>query len=326
MTGGHREEAEQMDDSHVRLAVKVARMYHERGMKQAQIAEELHLSQPRISRLLKEAVASGIVRTIVTVPENVHTDLEDAVESRYHLSDCVVVDSGESDEEVLSALAGAAATYLSTTLTGGDTIGLSSWSATWLAAVDRLPSFNTAVADRVIQMFGGVGTPSVQVKATRLIDRLARATGATPVFFPSPAVLGSASAAQELREDPSVVAVSSLAPELTVSLVGIGTLSPSPLLRESSNSATGADAEELRRLGAVGDICLRYFDEAGAVVPSTFDDRLVGMDVEAIRSVPRRVAVAGGSGKTAAIRGALRGGWLTVLITDVHTARRLLAH
>src|SRR4051812_21869307 len=49
----------------IRLLTKVARMYHERGMRQPQIAQQLHISQPRVSRLLKRAVELGIVRTTV---------------------------------------------------------------------------------------------------------------------------------------------------------------------------------------------------------------------------------------------------------------------
>ena len=36
--------------------------------------------------------------------------------------------------------------------------------------------------------------------------------------------------------------------------------------------------------------------------------------------VPRRVGVAGGSGKLAAIRAAARGGWINILITDLEVA------
>ncbi|MFD0516707.1 XRE family transcriptional regulator [Paractinoplanes durhamensis] len=52
----------------IRLLTKVARMYHERGMRQPQIAQQLHISQPRVSRLLKRAVDLGIVRTTVIAP------------------------------------------------------------------------------------------------------------------------------------------------------------------------------------------------------------------------------------------------------------------
>jgi len=42
-----------------------------------------------------------------------------------------------------------------------------------------------------------------------------------------------------------------------------------------------------------------------------------------LRQVPRRIGVAGGANKYRAIRAALRGGWVNVLITDLDTARGL---
>jgi DNA-binding transcriptional regulator LsrR (DeoR family) len=83
------------------------------------------------------------------------------------------------------------------------------------------------------------------------------------------------------------------------------------------------DQDELRAAGAVGDICLRYFDAEGAVVGSQFDDRVVGIAPDQFQAIPRRVGVAGGERKHDAILGALRGGWLNVLVTDVDTAARL---
>src|SRR3981081_3745877 len=71
----------------LRLLTKVARMYHERGLRQPQIAAQLHISQPRVSRLLKQAVEIGIVRTMVVPPSGVYTDLEEAIEQRYGIDD-----------------------------------------------------------------------------------------------------------------------------------------------------------------------------------------------------------------------------------------------
>ena len=312
------------DTTQLRLMVRIARMYHELGMRQTDIASELHVSQPRVSRLLKRAVKEGVVRTVVSAPEGTYTELEEALEQRYGLAECVVVDAGQEEAEIEVALASASATYLETTLTGGDIIGLSSWSATWLAAMQQLPSFRTPVAHKVIQLFGGVGNPRVQVKATRLIDLLARATGAEAIFFPSPAVLGSVAAAEQLADDASVRRVLDLLPTVTMSLMGIGSLEPSALLRESGNMTTEADAAELSEAGAVGDVCLRFFNAEGRPVASGYDARLVGASAGQLRVIPRRVAAAGGDRKHAAIRGALLGQWVNVLITDVHTARALV--
>ena len=73
----------------LRLMAKVARMYHERGIRQSQIAADLHISQARVSRLLAQAVELGVVRTTVTLPGGVYTDLEEALEERYGLLDSV---------------------------------------------------------------------------------------------------------------------------------------------------------------------------------------------------------------------------------------------
>jgi DNA-binding transcriptional regulator LsrR (DeoR family) len=55
------------------------------------------------------------------------------------------------------------------------------------------------------------------------------------------------------------------------------------------------------------------------------NDRVIGMDLDQLRAVRRVVGVAGGRRKTNAIRGALAGKLINVLITDLATAESLLA-
>ena len=107
--------------------------------------------------------------------------------------------------------------------------------------------------------------------------------------------------------------------------MGIGALTPSELLAASGNVFTERELAELRELGAVGDICLRYFDAGGAPVASALDARVIGIDLERLRRPKRAVALAGGPRKSAAILGALRGRFVNVLITDRFTAERLAA-
>ena len=78
------------------------------------------------------------MRTIVAVAQGVHTDLEDALEQRFGLLEAVVVDVEGDEPEILAGLGSAGATYLENTLTGGERLGISSWSQTLLAVVDRL--------------------------------------------------------------------------------------------------------------------------------------------------------------------------------------------
>jgi len=175
-----------------RLMVKVARMYHERGRKQAQIASELHITQARVSRLLRKAADAGIVKTVVSSPAGVHTDLEERLEQCYGLIEAVVVDALSSEErDIAQNLGAAAAVYLESTLLGNEIVGISSSSATLLAAVTFLGRATSPVVTDVVQLVGGVGEPQVQIDANRLLTTFASATGATPIFLPAPGLLAA---------------------------------------------------------------------------------------------------------------------------------------
>ncbi|MBO0794098.1 MAG: RNA polymerase subunit sigma-70, partial [Ktedonobacteraceae bacterium] len=112
--------------------------------------------------------------------------------------------------------------------------------------------------------------------------------------------------------------------QVTIALVGIGTVEPSGLLASSGNIFSPEELDMLRVAGAVGDICLRFFDASGTPVTTPLNDRVIGMKLDQLRQVKRAVGIAGGQQKISAIRGALQGRYINVLITDRFTAQRLL--
>jgi DNA-binding transcriptional regulator LsrR (DeoR family) len=311
--------------SELRLVAKVARLYYERGLKQSEIARMLEISQPTCSRLLKRAQAERIVRIIVTPPAGACLELEEALQSAYRLKDAIVVDVVEDEEQMLRGLGSAAACYLEATLKPEDVVGISSWSATLLATVDAMgPPASHAGRAHVVQILGGVGSPGAEVHATHLTQRLARLVGAEAIFLPAPGVVGSPKARAVLTKDPFVEKAVAQFGRVTLALVGIGAVKPSRLLASSGNAFEPAELAALRRHGAVGDVCLRFFDAFGKPVATELDGRVIGMELRQLRAVSRSVGVAGGFRKFAAILGALRGRWINVLITDRRTAERLL--
>jgi len=193
-----------------------------------------------------------------------------------------------------------------------------------LSTVDAMAPRTVRTADRVVQLIGGVGNAAVQVKATRLADRLARVTGAQPLYLPAPGIVATETARVALLQDPFIADVAAAWTGLTVAVVGIGSLQPSPLLADSGNTVAESDMSLLRAAGAVGDVCLRFFDEDGTIVDTGLDERVLGISTEELRAVPRRIGIAGGERKFAAIRAAVRGGWVNVLITDAATAQKLV--
>ncbi len=311
----------------LRFIAKVARLYYSQSMTQSAIASQLDISQATVSRLLKRAIAEQIIRITVSMPGGVYAELEDQLEDQYNLKRAIVVDCPEGcdDSLLLDALGAAAAYYVETTIRQGEVIGISSWSATLLAMVDAMPQLNRSLNVQIVQILGGIGSPSAEIYAARLTERLARAVNGQTVFLPAPGVVPSEDAKALMLKDQFVQEAMGYFNQVTMALVGIGDIQPSKLLASSGNVFSNDELETLSQHGAVGDICLRFFDSNGKPVNAPLDRRVIGIGLDQLQKVRRCVGIAGGERKYSAIRGALQGRWLNVLITDHLTATRLVA-
>ena len=310
----------------LRLLTRVARLYHEEGLNQTQVAHRLGLTQVAVSRMLKKAEESGIVRTTVVTPPGAFTDLEDLLEAKFGLNQAIVGDAArDAEESVPSAIGSAAAQFLDSSLKAGEVIGISSWSTSLLSMIDHMhPLRKGGEKSLVVQMLGGVGNPSAEQHANRLALRLARMVHGEARFLPAPGVVGSARAAQVLLEDRAVSEAVALFEKVSLALVGVGVLEPSALVVSSGNTFSREELEGLQQNGAVGDICFCFYDASGREVKGALKGRVIGIDLESLRRVPRSVAICGGKKKFTAILGALRGKWVNTLITDQYTAQRLV--
>jgi len=314
----------QLDE--LRLVTKVARFYYEQTMQQKSIAQQLGISQSSVSRLLKRATREGIVRTTVNVPVGVYAELEDALQSRFQLREVIVADCDkETDEEIYRSIGQAAAFYLETTVKPEEVIGISSWSAALLRMVDSMHPLPKIHHTSVVQILGGVGNPSVEAHATHLTQKLATLVNGEAYFLSAAGVASSPEKREVFLEDPYVQKAVAMFDKVTLALAGIGSLEPSPLLASSGNTFSDDELTSLRRSGAVGDICLRFFDVNGEPVRSVLNDRVIGMTLDKIKQVHRSVGIAGGVRKIPAIRAALHGRLVNVLITDRFTAKKLIS-
>jgi len=76
--------------------------------------------------------------------------------------------------------------------------------------------------------------------------------------------------------------------------------------------------------GAVGDISLHYYNASGVDVLEPSENPVIGMTLNQLQHCEHVVGVAGGIDKVEAIKGALRGGYIDVLITDRVTAEAIV--
>lgn len=310
-----------------RLLVKVARLYYEEELTQAQIAARLRISRQKAQRLITQARIEGVVQIAINPLMGIYSDIEKGLEKRFRLREAVVVETTAYEDQptVARELGAGAAEYLLRVLRPHDKIVIS-WGGSLLGMVNTL-SFGarTELQDiSVIQGLGGLVDPNHEEHATELVRRLARALSAKAILLPAPGVAGSQAARDAFLKDPFVSKALHLACGANLAVMGIGAPDPNSLLVREGSIVNWRQLSDLAKRGAVGDINLRYFDKHGTHIRSDLDDNVIGLTLKQIQEIHHVVGIAGGAAKLAAIAGALEGRLIHALITDHRTAHRLL--
>lgn len=312
-----------------RLTTKVAWLYHNRHLRQRDIAERLGISQSRVSRLLDLAVSTGIVQTTVVAPSGLHAEVEEELEQRYGLREAhvfdVAVGPGDDEGHLIGSLGQLVASRLQAHPLEAEVIGLTSWSRSLRATVAGLHRIQGSVGC-VVEMLGDVGPVTLQHEAADATRQLAQLTGAEPLFLRIPGVVPNVQVRDTLLTyDPDARRALELLDRLDMALVGIGTCEIVPPLVAGENFFTDEQFQRAVELGAVGQVNLRFIAEDGSPIESELDELVVGVTLEQLRRADRVLAVAGGPSKYLAIRAALLGGWVNTLVTDLSTAEHLIA-
>ena len=310
------------DDRGLRAAVA----YYLEGKTMDAIARELQVSRATVSRLLARARAEGIVEITVFTPGAQASCLSTELRDRHGVETLVVPLPKESSvEERHARTAEAAAEVLRQVVTSDAVLAVAWGTMTQAISLHLRPKGVTNCY--VVQVNGMGNGAGIGVHyAHALMDRFGRAFGARVQENPLPLFLDSARAVAMLRMDRLVSRVTQTIENADVFVFSVGTVTegmPSaPHLY--GNYLGDADYASLHADGAVGDIATTFFDGDGCSDSIRLNARSTGPDLEALRSVSRRICVVSGVHKIEALRAALAGAYVTDLIIDEHTAHALL--
>jgi DNA-binding transcriptional regulator LsrR (DeoR family) len=315
-----------MDTNHHALLARVAAMYYDEELNQADIGKALGLSRVKVYRLLKDARASGVVQITIHWPIQRNAELERALVERFGLRHALVLARNTTDDDdVLREVGRLGAQYLDGVLRDGDTLAICLGRSTHevVSAMRARAPVEGHARVRVAQAVGSIPYGMQAFDSATIGRQLAERLGGDVLYLSSPMMADTPESADVIRRQPHVQATLDAARNADVALVGIGSLESSAARLLEAGFVNIDDVAALRAQGAVGDLAGRMFGVEGQ---NGFDHnrRVVGITHEDLRRIPLTLAAVSGPERAPAIIGALRSGTVRVLCTDDATAAGVL--
>jgi DNA-binding transcriptional regulator LsrR (DeoR family) len=296
--------------------VRASRLYYELGETQNAIADQLGVTRPQVSRLLKRARAEGIVEIRIVDTTAVESPAGDALRERFGLDQVHLAPTIAGPEDLTRRMVGRlAAEVLAVAVRPGTTVGIGD-GASVSAATDALEDAPAPVAVTVVPLCGGFWSTGLEREPYR---RVAEAFGGQVHGLMAPGLVDDAATRTALVAHAGVRAIADLWDRLDVALFGIG--GPAWTV-----SLVGERVErELEVAGAVGEVLVAPFDLEGRFVCPALRERVIAFDARRLGRLPVAIGIAAGEGKVRPILGALRAGVVRTLVTDVATAEAVVA-
>ncbi|HWR24403.1 MAG TPA: sugar-binding transcriptional regulator, partial [Feifaniaceae bacterium] len=306
-------------DQRYALKLKAAYYLYEKDYTQVQVAEMLGISRVTLGRLIQEAKEEGIIHIEIVDVRNTasNTSLESEVKERFRLLDVRVVDCPDDDpKELMKRLGRAGARLFEQYVRNNMKIGCA-WGRTLEYLVDSLAENKHVINLQIVTLLGGAGISFSEMQPNIMAQKLLDKYSGRGYVINAPCFCRTMELKDALMAEPHIQDVLNRAASTDVCLIGIGGM---PEIGGNGLYETDA-VNELIEKGAVGDVCANYFNRDGEICDTNIARRTITIDPNILKDIKRVIAVAGGENKGDSVLGALRGGYVNTLVTDVKTAK-----
>ena len=295
----------------------IAKRYYLDDRKQSDIAQELGVSRPLVSRMLSEARELGIVEITVHEPGGQAARLMDRLRRSGSIQDGVLVEDGGNNDAINQLLSQGAVELLERLHTQRLGVGwgyLIGQLVTWL---EGNPCPGSSVTD-ICPLVGNASIPARNYQSNENVRLMAQQLGASPHFLYLPALPESLEEKQVLCSTEVYRQIYQQWQTLDTALVNIGDYPSSP------------DFASLVRYGnllqhqrACGRMLVYYFNEAGAVIQSD-QDFAIQIPLDVLQRCPNIIGVCSANTSAKALAGALKTGLFTHLVARSRLVKSLL--
>jgi hypothetical protein len=206
------------------MMMRVSHHYYRSHLSMAEIGKCLGISRHRVGRLLKAAVATGVVNIEIRAPTGENVELRKALETAFKLKSALIVDVPPdiSPDQIKQVTCRAAVPFLKDRLSAHRTIGVGRGSTTFelINALEPLDLSNS----KVVQITGGNKRLSMQFDCHEVTRRLAQKLHVQPVLLHAPGIVDDRRTRELLMRDSNIRDTFKYFGELDLAIVGIGAI------------------------------------------------------------------------------------------------------
>lgn len=296
----------------------VARRYYLDDWKQSDIAKELGVSRPLVSRMLAEAREHGVVEIRIHDPAARQGRLVEQLRHSTSIRDSVLVEDGQDDDATNQLLSQGAVQLLWQLRSRRLGIGwghLIGQLVTWLEANPQLSSTLTDICPLV----GNASIPARNYQSNENVRLIAQQLGAAPHFIYLPALPDSIEEKQLLCSSEIYRQIQSQWDKMDTALVNIGNYPSSP---DFASLVRYGDLLQQER--TCGRLLVYYFNSQGKVIQSE-QDFAIQIPLEQLRRCPNIIGVCSANTSVRALQGALKTGLFTHLVARADLVRSALS-
>ena len=308
--------------SDIRTVVKCCSLYYEENLNQKEIAQQLGISRPTVSRILKDAQKQGIIKIEIINPlETDYCELERKIEKAFKLKEVIITDNKNDEIAQKQELAKHTAKYLERVIKDGDIIGV-----TFGSTIKEIPkyTYEQNINATFIPLIGGVGQLDIEEHSNQIVVNLAKKYGSDCKLLHTPAVVSDIETKQKIIQDEKTKEVINMIDRINIAIVGIG----NPMSIDDTIAQSGYmdknEIKEFRKYKLKGAICMQAFDNEGKTYDLKFNKKVIGIEIEKLKQVNRTIGVACGKEKIEAIEASLNCGFINTLVTNYETANELI--
>lgn len=301
------------------MLVKIAKLYYEEKMTQEEIAKEIFISRSQVSRALKKCVDKGIIEVVIKSPIERTYNIEREFITKFNLLDVYISKSYSSQHESIKKKTfQLAANYIRTFLKNKMSVGIT-WGKTLRGVVDEINSKKTLPETEFIQLAGNISTNDPLYSGSEIAKDFAYKFNSKYYQTNCELFVNNITTKRALIKTPNLKLLTNKYSNINVAIFSLGNLmSWSEILDKKIYN-------ELIRKKVVGHVIGYFIDINGNFVDSKISQNSIAIDKEIIKNKKvHKIVIAFGIDKAEVILAALKSKLISTLITDYHTALKIL--